>query len=67
MNTTLNNLIAGLRNSHISIPLVAAIALEIIPVFWPDKQAACQKVQKILLTYGVIVAANSGPTPTNKP
>ena len=67
VNQTLANLLAGARNGHISIPLVIAIALEIIPIFAPQCASKLQEVQKVLLAYGIIAAANSGPSQANPP
>lgn len=61
MNQLLQNLVAAGRNNHISLPIALAIGLEIVPVFKPEWQTQCSNIEKILLAYGVIAAANSGP------
>ena len=62
MNTILNNLLNAARNKHISVPLYLAIVLEIIPIWFPEYKQQCSDTQKLLLGYGVIAAANTGPT-----
>lgn len=61
MNNILANLLASLKNAHLSVPIIGSVILELIPIYWPGVKAQCQETQKILLAYGLIAAANSGP------
>ena len=67
MNQAIAHITAALANNHIRWPLAIAIALEIIPVWFPHLKSQCQETQKVLLGYSIIAAANTGPaapTPT---
>ena len=56
-----SNLLSALSNLHISVPIAVVIVLELIPVWFPSVKQQCQETLKVLLAYGVIAAANSGP------
>lgn len=61
MNTVITNILRALQNPHLSLPLLAAVALEVIPIWFPGHKEQFAETQKVLLMYGVIAAANSGP------
>ena len=69
MKTFIENIEASLANAHVAWPIYLGVALEVASVVWPDHKDQLSQIQKILLSYGVIAAANSVPstTPTNKP
>ena len=59
MNGLKGNLLASLSNAHVSWPVGLAIILEIVPIFYPAYAPQCKQVQTVLLSYGIIAAANS--------
>lgn len=67
MTKILANLVSSLSNAHVAWPIYIGVTLEIAGVIWPQYNDQFSKVQKILLSYGVIAAANSLPSkdPTN--
>lgn len=69
MNKIFANLVSSLSNAHVAWPIYVGVALEVGGVIWPQYNDQLSKVQKILLSYGVIAAANSLPSkaPTNPP
>ena len=61
------NLINAVTNVHVSLPVLGAAALAIIPIWWPHYAAQFQTTAAILAGYGIISAANTPPsnqTPT---
>lgn len=67
MNMFLSNLVNGAKNVHISVPLILALGLEIVPIWFPQYKQQCSDTQKLLLGYGVLAAANSGPSEKTPP
>jgi hypothetical protein len=63
MQKVFGNLGAAFANPHVSISLAIAIALEILPIWFPSIKSQCMETQKILAGYAVIAASNSGPKP----
>ncbi len=63
MNTLFSNLASAGKNPHVSIPLIVGIAMSVAEIWLPESyQPKLQKTEKVLFAYGIIAAANSGPT-----
>lgn len=63
MNQFWNNLSHAASNLHVSVPTVLGAGLGIAGVIWPAYQGKFTAIAGILITYGVIAAAN---TPASK-
>jgi hypothetical protein len=63
MNQILANLLSGRKNPHVTVPVALAIVCELGRVWMPAQEHQWALTQKILLGYGMISAANSGPPP----
>lgn len=66
MSTLLSNLSAGVKNSHVRWPVLGAIVLAVVPIWFPQYKDQAHDTALVLLSYGVIAAANA-PTGPAKP
>lgn len=66
MNNLIANLLAGAQNAHIRWPILGAVALELIPIWFPAYKTQCAETQKALLAYGLVAAANAVQPQTAK-
>jgi len=64
MNAFITNLsgnLAIVKNKHVSVPLLLAIGCEAGKIWMPAHVTQWDATQKLLFTYGILSAANSGP------
>jgi len=59
MNNILGTLLAGSKNPHVSVPLLLAVLLEILPHWLPAYAAQLQETQKVLVAYGLLAASTT--------
>lgn len=61
MNQILSHLASTTKNLHVSIPMLLALVCEAGKIWLPAHLNQFDATQKVLISYGVIAAANSGP------
>lgn len=52
---------------HLSVTLIVSLILEILPIWFPLYREQCNGTMKILMLYGIAVAANTAPHPLVPP
>lgn len=67
MNQFFNNLAHAFNNLHVSLPTILGAGLGIAGVIWPAHQAQFIAIAGILVSYGVIAAANTPPSSQTPP
>lgn len=66
MNALTSNLSGLLNNRHVGIPVILAIGLNIAQIWLPEKfHDKIEETEHILMAYGMLAAANSGPKQQN--
>lgn len=58
----LANLMASAKNRHVSLPLAAALVCELGKIWLPHYMSQWSATQKLLMAYGILASANSGPS-----
>lgn len=59
MNQILSNLKNAVTNLHVSLPVLGAAVLAIIPIWFPKYAVQLQTTAAILAGYGIIAAGNA--------
>jgi hypothetical protein len=59
MNQILANIVNAFTNLHVSIPTVLGAGLGIAGIVWPQYQAKFTAIAVVLISYGIIGAANT--------
>lgn len=59
MNQILSNLKNVFANLHVSLPVIGAAVLAIIPIWFPKYATQLQTTAAILAGYGIIAAGNT--------
>lgn len=59
MNQIINNVVHAFSNLHVSLPVVAAATLAVLPIWIPQYATQFQLTAAALASYGVIAAANT--------
>ena len=67
MNQILNNIVHAFTNLHVSLPTVVGAGLGVSAVIWPQYAAKFAAVSAVLISYGVISAANTPSTSQTPP
>lgn len=67
MNQILSNLKHSFTNLHVSIPTVLGAGLAVTAVVLPQYAEKCGAIGAVLVSYGIIAAANTPPSSTTPP
>lgn len=63
MDKLLLNLVAAGKNPHVSVPVLIAIGMSLAEIWLPEQyEKRLTKTERVFMAYGVIAAANSGPS-----
>lgn len=61
MKKLFRNISHAARDPHLSVTLGISLLLEILPIWFPSYREQCSGTMKVLMLYGIAVAANTAP------
>jgi hypothetical protein len=67
MNQFINNVTHAFSNLHVSLPTIVGAGLGVAGIIWPQYQAKFTAIGAVLISYGIIAAANTPSSSQNPP